>query len=119
MVFGPPGTGKTELARLIPEILWKSEVKRAEQSSSSEGDTEEESELTTQTAYTTRLVTATDEWSVRTLISGIAPQSKDGTVSYTVQYGYLTSTILKNWLVQGNRPEEWSTLTLRRTTITA
>jgi hypothetical protein len=113
-----PGTGKTELARLIPEILWKSEVKRAEQVSSPDGETEE-SELTTQTAYTTRLVTATDEWSVRTLISGIAPQSKDGIVSYKVQYGYLTGTILKNWSFQGNRPEEWSTLTLRRTTITA
>jgi AAA domain (dynein-related subfamily) len=117
ILTGPPGTGKTELARLIPEILWKSELKRNEPIPST-GETDEP-ELTTQTAYTTRLVTATDEWSVRTLISGIAPQSKDGAVSYKVQYGYLTSTILKNWSFQGNRPEDWSTLTLRRTTITA
>jgi AAA domain (dynein-related subfamily) len=117
ILTGPPGTGKTELARLIPEILWKSELKSNEPiTSAAETD---EPELTTQTAYTTRLVTATDDWSVRTLISGIAPQSKDGAVSYKVQYGYLTSTILKNWSFQGNRPEEWSTLTLRRTTITA
>jgi MoxR-like ATPase len=115
ILTGPPGTGKTELARLIPEVLWKSELKRNEPITfTAETD---EPELTTQTAYTTRLVTATDEWSVRTLISGIAPQSKDGVVSYKVQYGYLTSTILNNWSFQGNRPEEWSTLTLRRTTV--
>jgi AAA domain (dynein-related subfamily) len=64
----------------------------------------------TRSAYTTRLVTATDEWSVRTLISGIAPQSKDGTVTYTMQYGFLTDTIQRNWSSNGNRPEEWSSL---------
>jgi hypothetical protein len=115
ILTGPPGTGKTELARLIPEILWKSVLKSNEPIISI-GETDPE--LTTQTAYTTRLVTATDEWSVRTLISGIAPQSKDGAVSYKVQYGYLTSTILNNWSFRGSRPEDWSTLTLHRSTIT-
>ena len=33
-------------------------------------------------------------WSVRTLISGIAPQSQNGTVTYSVQYGHLTNAIL-------------------------
>ena len=115
ILTGPPGTGKTELARLIPEILWKSVLKSNEPIISI-GETDPE--LTTQTAYTTRLVTATDEWSVRTLISGIAPQSKDGAVSYKVQYGYLTSTILNNWSFRGSRPEDWSTLTLHRSEIT-
>ncbi|MEO6889725.1 MAG: AAA family ATPase [Ktedonobacteraceae bacterium] len=96
ILTGPPGTGKTELARIIPEILWRSE---------------------TRGAYTTRLVTATGEWSVRTLIGGITPQSKDGAISYGIQYGYLTSTILKNWSFDSNKPEEWNAL--RRTTIAA
>lgn len=112
ILSGPPGTGKTELARIIPEMLWKSEQEPTVQ------ETADELERTTRTAYTTHLVTATDEWSTRTLISGITPQSQDGTVSYRVQYGHLTSTILKNWSFQGNRPEEWSTVTLQRSLVT-
>ena len=42
ILTGPPGTGKTELARIIPEILWRNEVP-------SDGETD------TMAAYTTRL----------------------------------------------------------------
>lgn len=109
ILTGPPGTGKTELARIIPEILWRSEMK-AETEGEAEGT---EITFDTRTAYTTRLVTATDEWSVRTLISGIAPQSKNGSVTYTMQYGFLTDTIQRNWSSNGVRPEEWSRLRRR------
>ena len=112
ILSGPPGTGKTELARIIPEILWKSQLEPPDQ------DPLHDPEPITKTAYTTHLVTATDEWSTRTLISGIAPHSQNGTVSYHVQYGHLTSTILKNWSFQGNKPEEWSTVTLQRNLVT-
>src|SRR5260370_16916208 len=61
ILTGPPGTGKTELAQLIPEILWQNSFKEVEP-----------------TAYTTMLVTATEEWSARTLISSIMPAVNNG-----------------------------------------
>src|SRR5258708_22138314 len=109
ILSGPPGTGKTELARLTPEVLWRSRV-------SSDGHSEDAQEnqvapeWETNTAYTTRLVTANGEWSVRTLIGRIAPQNKDGALTYTIQYGHLTKTMLKNWSFNSTRPDEWNTL---------
>lgn len=112
ILAGPPGTGKTELARLIPEILWRRKLNDDGEEENQEN--EEATEWDTKAAYTTRLVTANGEWSVRTLIGGIAPQNKDGSLTYTIQYGHLTTTILKNWSFNSERPDEWNTL--RRTT---
>jgi hypothetical protein len=88
ILTGPPGTGKTELAQLIPEILWQSEDEAA-----LPGD---ETQLYTNTAYTTTLVTATSEWSTRTLISNITPVIEGNRIAYRTQHGHLTAAILRN-----------------------
>lgn len=86
VLIGPPGTGKTELACLIPEILWQSNESAA---------------------YTPMLVTATDEWSTRTLIGGITPNIYSGQVSYRIQHGYLTNAIAENWAINIDDPKSW------------
>lgn len=95
---GPPGTGKTELARLIPEILWQREEQTGES---------EQAQRVTHTAYAATLVTATSEWSARTLISSIAPMVNADKVSYRTQHGHLTAAILRNWAYTINAPAQW------------
>jgi len=104
ILTGPPGTGKTQLARLIPEILWRSE-EIIQTQGSSEGQAT--TRLSTRTAYTTMLVTATAKWNTRTLISSIMPVVREEKVSYQIQYGYLIQAILRNWAANLLAPEKW------------
>ena len=115
IMTGPPGTGKTELARIIPEILWGGEqqLDLDEESDDPQAPTASREE----TAYTTRLVTATDEWSVRTLIGGIAPKSEHGELTYSIQHGYLANAIKDNWAINPQNKQGWENL--KRTTVQA
>jgi len=101
ILTGPPGTGKTELARFIPEILWKRKIMPADLTIDAKPSP------TTPIAYTTMLVTATDEWSTRTLIGGIAPNIYSGQVSYRIQHGHLANAILKNWVIDLDDTANW------------
>jgi len=106
ILTGPPGTGKTELARLIPEILWQSEDNVAVNGDA--GDLLESLvKLSTRTAYATTLVTATSEWSTRTLISSIMPIVDRSKIAYCTQHGHLTEAILRNWAVTEHAPARW------------
>ncbi|HXL36302.1 MAG TPA: AAA family ATPase [Ktedonobacteraceae bacterium] len=105
ILTGPPGTGKTQLACLIPEILWQSEEIIFEDTD--DADEQTPKRLTTHTAYTTTLVTATADWSTRTLISSIMPIVREEKVSYHTQYGHLVQAILRNWTANPLTPEIW------------
>lgn len=106
ILTGPPGTGKTELARTLPEILWR-DTELTTSTNASAASAENNEMPVTQSAYTTTLVTATSEWSGRTLIGGIAPMVADTRISYHMEYGYLTTAILRNWDVNPLHHHRW------------
>jgi len=74
ILAGPIGTGKTELARMIPEVFW-----------SSEG------------GYYSDIYTATADWNTQDVIGGIVPKMKDDKVHYKIQDGCVTESVKKNW----------------------
>ena len=74
LLAGPIGTGKTRLAKLIPEIFW-----------SHDG------------GYLADDYTATSDWNTQDVIGGIFPKMEDGDAKYDIQYGCLVETVHKNW----------------------
>jgi len=75
LLAGPVGTGKTQLARLIPKYFWPKSG-----------------------GYFSEVFTATAEWSTQDVIGGIMPKMVNDDVKYEIQYGCVTQTILENWL---------------------
>ena len=73
ILAGPIGTGKTELAKMIPEVFW-----------SSHG------------GYYSDIYTATADWNTQDVIGGIVPKMKEGNVQYQIQDGCVTESVKKN-----------------------
>jgi MoxR-like ATPase len=114
ILSGPPGTGKTELAELLPRLLWQSEQAGSVAPSFTTLTGSRMSVVPdTSTAYAVRTVTATDEWSPRQIIGGIAPSTNGaGQVRYAIEYGYLARTIMDNWQMDST-PADWDELKRR------
>jgi len=74
LLAGAIGTGKTRLAKLIPEVFW-----------SKWG------------GYYSEDYTATSDWSTQDVIGGIIPTMKDNDVQYVIQDGCVVDTVGKNW----------------------
>ncbi len=71
LLSGPIGTGKTQLARKIPKIIWN---------------------------YYADLHTATADWTTQDVIGGIMPKMGDNNQPvYDIHNGCVVDTVLKNW----------------------
>ncbi len=73
LLAGPIGTGKTELARLIPKIFWKRWG-----------------------GYDSEVVTANSEWSTLDVLAGILPKMEGGEPKYVIEPGCVVDTVRKN-----------------------
>lgn len=99
VLSGPPGTGKTELARLLPTLLWR-EAPQTFSRLTLSPDQPPVAQITERRhGYAPVIVTATEDWGVRDVVGGIGPRldGQSGALSYTIEHGALTRTVLQHY----------------------
>lgn len=103
VLSGPPGTGKTELAKRLPMLLWQEEPQTLTRLTTDLGAEPVESRVERRSGYLPVVVTATEDWGVRDVVGGIGPRldGERGELSFNIQYGRLTQTILKHYAGTG------------------
>ncbi|NJP05535.1 MAG: hypothetical protein HC837_07905 [Chloroflexaceae bacterium] len=101
VLSGPPGTGKTELARRLPSLLWREPAQTLTQLATGLYQPPLIEVPEQRHGYAIEMVTATEDWGVRDVIGGIAPcldsDGRTGSLRYTIAYGHLTRTLLRHF----------------------
>ena len=83
LLTGAVGTGKTHLAKILPEIAWKEYG-----------------------GYYSEIHTATSDWTTTDVIGGIRPKVDAEKITYEIQKGCVASTVSSNWKEKTSKSKE-------------
>jgi DNA polymerase III delta prime subunit len=98
VLSGPPGTGKTELAKRLPELLWREEPQTFRRITTNPDQPPVEERTEQRHGYAAIVVTATEDWGVRDIVGGIGPTlDSDKGLGYAIQHGALTRAVLQHY----------------------
>jgi hypothetical protein len=104
VLSGPPGTGKTELARRLPSLLWREAAQTFNRLTFSPEAPPVEQVTEQRHGYLPIVVTATEDWGVRDVVGGIGPRldGDGGGLRYVIEHGALTRTVLRHYTDTGD-----------------